>query len=406
MGRPLHSDENKLLMMLEINRMIDSGYEELARASLELCVKLTNSDIGYFHLVKNDEQNISLYIWSKNVMKHCSAQNPGHYSLDKAGIWADCVRLRRPVVHNGYQKNKDKKGYPEGHFHVDNHMSVPVFDGGKIRAIVGVGNKSGDYDEWEEKELHIFASHIWQVLKRRSAEIEAQKAVEELKKMNEAKDQFIHIITHDLKEPLRTISGYLDILELKKAECLDTEAKELLSWAKKGAFDMIELIKGLLEYTRQSGRVLDRELVDCGEMIEFVKSRLAKAIEESGAVIKAGGLPGIVADKAMISVLFQNLTANAIKFKGASKPVIEISGKRYTGGECKFSVKDNGIGIEPQYQEKIFEIFERGGAGSRFQGTGMGLAICSKIVQMHGGKISVESEPGKGSTFTFTIREV
>jgi len=236
---------------------------------------------------------------------------------------------------------------------------------------------------------------------RQSEESLAQQA-QELARSNAELQQFAYVASHDLQEPLRMVSSYLQLLARRYRGKLDDDADDFIAYAVDGAERMRSLINDLLAYSRVSTHGRDFELVDCEVVFENAFANLQVAIEESGAVVTHDPLPTVMADDVQLVQLFQNLIGNAIKFRGKEAIRIHISAERGEN-EWIFSVRDNGIGIDAEYAERIFEIFQRLHSGQEYPGTGIGLAICRKIVERHGGSIWVHSESGNGSTFQFTI---
>ncbi len=236
----------------------------------------------------------------------------------------------------------------------------------------------------------------------RNARVELENKAKELERSNSELEQFAYVASHDLQEPLRTISSYVQLIAERYKDKLDKDANDFIDFAVDGSIRMRQLINSLLEYSRVN-KIKPLQWVEPIEVIEDVLQDMKDQIVESGAVIKYNQLPKIYADPILIGQLFQNLIGNAIKFRDGENPKIQIEGKK-EGGEILFSVKDNGIGIKSEYDDKIFVIFQRLNSREKYPGTGIGLSICKKIVERHGGKIWVESEPGKGATFYFTIK--
>ena len=227
--------------------------------------------------------------------------------------------------------------------------------------------------------------------------------IEELKHSNEELEQFAYISSHDLQEPLRTITSYLQLLQRKYQGNLDDKADKYINFAIEGAARMQNLIIDLLDYSRVGTGDDEPESIDCKFILNKVLFDIKALIKENNATISHDPLPEVMADSTQIVQVFQNLIINGIKFHGEEAPKIHISAEKIAS-EWVFSVQDNGIGIDPQYSERIFEIFKRLNSRERYPGTGIGLSICKKIVERHGGRIWVESELGKGSTFYFTLQ--
>jgi len=227
----------------------------------------------------------------------------------------------------------------------------------------------------------------------------------DLERSNRELQQFAYVASHDLQEPLRMVASFVQLLAERYKGKLDTDADEFIGYAVEGANRLQNMINDLLEYSRVESRGKPFESTDCEAVLEQVLMNLKFSIEESGATITRDPLPKLYADTSQLMQLFQNLISNALKFRGKDLPAIRISAESKEN-EYVFSVRDNGIGIDPQYKDRIFIIFQCL-HGREYPGTGIGLAVCKRIVERHGGRIWVESESGKGSTFFFTIpREV
>lgn len=229
-----------------------------------------------------------------------------------------------------------------------------------------------------------------------------EKTAAALRRSNEELQQFAYVASHDLQEPLRVVASYVQLLERRYKDKLDGDALEFIDFIVKGVVRMKNLINDLLAFSRVGTRGKEYEQIEGSEAVQKALLNLQVAIEESGAEITCDELPAVSADPAQLVQLFQNLIGNAIKYRRKEPPRIRISG-HVEGGECSFSVEDNGIGIESQYFDRIFVIFQRLHTGAEYAGTGIGLSICKKIIERHGGRIWVDSRPGEGTTFSFTL---
>jgi len=225
----------------------------------------------------------------------------------------------------------------------------------------------------------------------------------ELNRSNEELGQFAYVASHDLQEPLRMVASFTELLARRYKGKLDSDADEFIGFAVDGARRMQRLIQDLLAYSRVATKGNDLLHTSSEEALRRALMNLRGAIEESGALVTHDPLPTVMADERQLIQIFQNLIGNAIKYQNPGVPRIHISAARNADKKWTFSVKDNGLGIDPQYFEKIFVIFQRLHKRNEFSGTGIGLAICKRIVERHGGTISVESQLGHGSTFTFDL---
>ncbi|MEY4576908.1 MAG: hypothetical protein RL701_1611, partial [Pseudomonadota bacterium] len=241
---------------------------------------------------------------------------------------------------------------------------------------------------------------------RKQAEARLLQTVAELNRSNEELSQFAYLASHDLQEPLRMVASYTQLLSRRYKGKLDSDADEFIAFAVDGATRMQQLIQDLLAYSRIGTKAQQRRDISSEEALRQALLQLGGAIGDSGAIVTHDPLPNISADAGQMVQVFQNLIANAIKYQKHGTPRVHVSCTNGDGATWTFSVKDNGLGIEPQYFERIFGMFQRLHRRDEFEGTGIGLAICKKIVERHGGRIFVESELGKGSTFRFTIATV
>ena len=261
----------------------------------------------------------------------------------------------------------------------------PVFENRKFRGYRGVGTD---------------------ITERKRGQAVLRAAYDELARSNAELQQFAYVASHDLQEPLRMIGSYTQLLERRYGDKLDSDAREFMSFIVEGATRMKQLIEDLLAYSRVGTRGKELRQVPLQLALERALVNLRAAIESSGAHITHDAFPEVSGDDTQLTQLFQNLIGNAIKFRKADEPLRIHVGVQDAGDEWRFSVSDNGIGIEPQYFERIFMVFQRLHTRDEYPGTGIGLAICKKVVDRHRGRIWVESAHGKGSTFVFTLPKV
>ncbi|MGB2695604.1 MAG: ATP-binding protein [Dehalococcoidia bacterium] len=234
-----------------------------------------------------------------------------------------------------------------------------------------------------------------------SEDLLAQQA-EELRRSNTDLEMFASIASHDLQEPLRTVSSYVQLLERRYASQLDDDAREFIRYAVDGCGRMHTLINDLLTYARVGTRGKPLEATDCEAVLTDALSDLQRSIEDAQATITHDQLPSIPGDRAQLRQVFINLIGNAVKFRGNKAPRIHVSAEQQEGNWL-FCVRDGGIGIAPEYHDRVFVIFQRLHGRDEYAGTGIGLAVCKKIIERHGGNLWVESQLGKGCTFYFTL---
>lgn len=253
------------------------------------------------------------------------------------------------------------------------------------------------------RELAELGEHFNQMAQRlQERSLEVEKAMADLGRSNKELEQFAYVASHDLQEPLRVIAGYLQLIERRYRERLDADGEQFINYVVEAVYRMQQLIADLLEYSRVGTRGRPPAPADMEAILAQATQALQKSIDESGAMVTHDPLPTVTGDWMQLAQLLQNLIANAIKFHGHERPEIHVSAAA-EDSQWRFSVRDNGIGIEPQYWAQIFLIFQRLHTRQKYKGTGIGLAICKRIVERHGGRIWLDSEPGRGTTFYFTL---
>src|SRR5680860_303200 len=255
----------------------------------------------------------------------------------------------------------------------------------------------------ESAEGILVTAAIRNISVRKKAEVHLLQKVEELNRSNEELEQFAYVASHDLQEPLRMVTSFTQLLSRRYKGRLDADADEFIAFAVDGADRMQRLIQDLLAYSRAGTKGKNLLTTASEDALQHALINLRGAIEESGALVTHDPLPTVLADEMQLIQLFQNLVGNAIKYQNPGVPRIHVSAASNGGKQWIFSVQDNGLGIDSQYFERIFGVFQRLHKREEFAGTGIGLAICKKIVERHGGSIWVESQPGQGSTFRFAL---
>ncbi|HEY0095745.1 MAG TPA: ATP-binding protein, partial [Archangium sp.] len=283
-------------------------------------------------------------------------------------------------------------------------LGTPLMVRGQLVGVLVVYGQTA-LEEETLATLATVADAVAQGIERRRAELSLQAHAQELARSNEELQQFAYVASHDLQEPLRMVASYTQLLARRYKGKLDSDADEFIGYAVDGVNRMQRLIQDLLAYSRVGTRGHEFKPIDSGRALEKALANLKTLVDESEATVVQGKLPPVMADETQLIQLFQNLVGNALKFHGETPPRVLVEAER-EGNEWRFTVEDNGIGIEPQYYERIFVIFQRLHGKEEYAGTGIGLAICKKIVERHGGRIGLDSQPGQGTTFWFTLPAV
>jgi PAS domain S-box-containing protein len=392
--------------------------KELLEETLNHVENLTGSHIGFYHFVDGDQKMLRLQNWSVRTKSDlCTADGEVlHYPISEAGVWVDCVHQRKPVVHNDYAALPHRKGMPDGHPEVVRQLIVPVIRGDKIVAILGTGNKPSDYTDADVQVVSLLADHAWEIAERKRVEEKIQQLNQELEQRvrdrtaqleatNKELNAFAYTVSHDLRAPLRHIDGFLELLQTRLASILDKEGRHYMGAIAEAALKMGVLIDELLAFSRMSRQGLAVQPVALGPLVREVIQDLEPDITGRSIDWRIDNLPTVRGDAAMLRMVLVNLTANAIKFTRQQEQArIEIGAVPHQeNGDTVIYVRDNGVGFDMAYGEKLFGVFQRLHRTDEFEGTGIGLASTRRIIERHGGRTWAESSVGQGATFYFSL---
>jgi signal transduction histidine kinase len=393
--------------------------DRLVQKVTDLATQLTGAEFGaLFHNVISDQgEAYTLYALSgaaRELFDKCSI--PPNTAVFGPNFRGESVVRSDDITQDPrYAKNAPYYGMPAGHLPVKSYLAAPVMSrSGEVLGGLFFGHSSAAKFTKQDEALVVgIAAQAAVAMDNarlfdqvRRERIRAEEANTALRRANADLEQFAYSASHDLREPLRMVTVYTDLLKKKYGQKLGADADLYIGYAVEGAQRMEHLIKDLLAYTQVSSVSEESiTLVDAAESLESALSSLRGAIEESKALITHDSLPRVRMHGVHLEQLFQNLIGNAIKYRSREQPQISVRAER-RDREWQFAVQDNGIGIDPQYRDQIFGIFKRLHSSAEYPGTGIGLAICQKIVQRYGGRIWLESELGKGATFFFTIPEL
>jgi light-regulated signal transduction histidine kinase (bacteriophytochrome) len=307
------------------------------------------------------------------------------------------------LISEDVQNNHDERAEFVRSMGVQAYACHPLRAGNKTIGTLSFGTKKRKKFTGDELNfMRTVADQVSVAIERSWAERDLMDYSRQLERSNAELQQFAYVASHDLQEPLRMVTAHLALLNRKFGDELSPQAKEYMSTAVAGAERMRQLVNDLLQYSRVDTKGWEFTSVDMNKVSGAVVGDLQVAIHESGADVSIGILPTVLADEIQMKQVITNLVSNAVKFRGPSPPKVNISATE-DASNWTFAIKDNGIGIDPCYRNNLFKMFQRLHSRDEYPGNGIGLAICKKIVERHGGRIWVESEKGNGATFFFTI---
>lgn len=401
--------ELRLDAQVKLNQMTGKSLDEIYNYTLDKAIKLTNSKIGFLGFVNADETIVTIYNWLGIIKDECEVENINiEFVVEKSGIWGEVIRNRDVLLLNDFNAaNLLKRGVPEGHVKIEKYLSIPVFSENKIVAIIAVSNKEGDYNKADIKRLTLLLDSMWNFVTQYKSQNDLKIAKEKAEESDRLKSAFLANMSHEIRTPMNGILGFTSLL-LEPGLTGETQV-QYINIIQKSGDRMLNTVNDIIEISRiETGQVnlVLKEInlnVELGSLYNFFKLEvenkgmqlfLENDFSTEEAIIRT--------DESKLSSILTNLIKNAIKY--SSQGSIKIAYKR-KGEQLEFTVKDTGMGIPKNRQEAIFERFIQADIDDRevYEGSGLGLAITKTYVEMLGGKIWVESEKGKGSTFHFTI---
>ena len=402
----LNRHAERLEILWETSQYRAVTVSDLLDYALERAIQLTGSKIGYIYFYDEEERKFILNSWSKDVMKECAVQEKQTtYYLDKTGVWGEAVRQAKPIILNDYQAHHPlKKGYPEGHSHLDRFMTIPVFSDNSIKAVVGMANKSSDYDDSDVKQLTLFMDSVWKLIDKKNADEERIKLQTQMQKL-----QSLGIlaggIAHDFNNILTAILANINIVNIRAKG--DERIGSRLTEAEKACYRARDLTQQLLTFA--SGGAPVKRAVRPHDIIRDSAQFAFRGSSVTAEFDFTDDLWNMDADEGQIGQVISNLSINAmqamprggtVRFSAENVNVRKPSGLLLKSGPyVKITVQDGGTGIPREYLQKIFDPYFT----TKQKGSGLGLAVSHSIMTRHDGLIDVSSEPGEGATFHIYI---
>lgn len=393
-----HSQEMATLYSVANTLAQPGSFRERVTNVLERLVGLTRADQVALRVPDHRGQGLEAIAAAGPVVQ----ENMRGLLPYAQGVAGAAFTQGEPVIVNDYRTSE--LASPEGvALGIESVASLPVKVAGRTIGVVNIISRDPNHFTTERiRLLNTIVGEVGVLLENARLYETLQERADELARSNADLEQFAYVASHDLQEPLRSVVGFTSLLSRRYEGKLDENADRFIGRAVAAASRMQVLINDLLSYSRVGRNLEDPEVIDVEALLAHEVDGLQTSIEESGADITYGQLPSIVADSSLMGQVFRNLIGNAIKFRGDEPPKVHVSAENL-GNEWKFAVRDNGIGIDPQFAQRIFTIFQRLHTREDYPGTGIGLSICKKAVERLGGRIWVESQLGMGSAFYFTI---
>ncbi|AKB19346.1 MULTISPECIES: GAF domain-containing protein [unclassified Methanosarcina] len=399
-------NESRLEALVKLNRMTGASLKEITDFAREEAVRLTDSKLGYLAFMDAYETSLIMHSWSKSAMEECTIEDkPFIYPIKTTGLWGEAIRQRKPIITNDYPAPSSlKKGYPKDHVHLTRHMNVPVFDGDRIVAVAGVGNKDEPYDESDLRQVTLLTQGMWQLIQRKQLEDALKTYSEDMSKVNDELRSLNRIKAEFMAESLPQIKvNYSDLMDFETLETIEDQQRKAIDAVINSSERLKQMVDSLLYLSlEQAGKIeYSFAKVEIKKILSDVYLNLVLLIDEKELKVEKelpANLPPIPGDKQKLTDLFTTLMSNAIKFtpQGGTLEVTAIEEKK----NIHITVKDGGTGIHkrliPHLFHRIYQVEDS--MTRRYQGLESGFYICKNIVNAHEGEIWVESEEGSGTT--------
>jgi len=380
--------------------------EQLGETCLDAAEKLTGSKFGFIGEL-NPEGRLDDLAICYSGWAACKIPGSEELVLPKNlhvhGIYGVCLREGRSEIANDPASHPDRVGVPEGHPPLTSFLGVPLKHGGKTIGMIGLANKEGGYTLADQEAVEALSVAMVEAFMRQRAEKDLQKRTTQLEAANKELEAFSYSVSHDLKTPVRAIEGFSRMLAADHARQLDEEGLRFLNVICSNTRLMAQLIDDLLALSRLGRQQVRKSAVDLGDLTRRLFQELRDQAPERDIRLEMGDLPPAFADPNLLAMVLTNLLANAIKYTRSRETAVIEVGARTENQETVYYVKDNGVGFDDRYVDKLFGVFQRLHRGDEYEGTGVGLAIVKRIVDMHGGRVWAEGKVDGGAAFYFTL---